>query len=82
MAATLRIAVPSGELDRAKAAANWLSSFHPDVSVTMEAEALSLASAKRDCAALSLLWNLGLANERLHEGARQVRTEVLAELVR
>lgn len=66
----------------ARRAANWVSHFHPDVTVVMDRERAQLASPERSERALGLIWRSALANERLLADCADARERVIAALAR
>ncbi len=65
-----------------ESAGGWITAFHPDITVRIEAGRISLSSAERDEQALRLIWATSLVNEELLARGAARRAALLDELVR
>ena len=68
--------------DAAVSAAVWVQAFHPEVSVTLNLDVVTLASAERDAVGLRLIWRSALINEQLLARSGRRRAAVLESLLR
>lgn len=78
------IRCPIGTLDRdvARAAATWVSSFHPEASVVIEGETALVASKSHTVSELRAIWLSALANERFLGDRLAMRRDALERLAR
>jgi hypothetical protein len=81
MAAVVSCAVSPEDLPAAQRAAAWAGRFHPDVTVTLAAGAARLSANGRSAAALRLIWQSSLLNEKLLDRGAGRRAAMLEALV-
>jgi hypothetical protein len=82
MAGVVRCAMDQEPGAAAHDAAAWIGAFYPDVKCSLDGGAMCLTSCERDEANLRLIWQAGLANERLLVLGATGRAAVLNALVK
>jgi len=78
---TAQFEIAAADLDLTGRACNWITAFHPDITIALDGKTAILESAEQDDAMLERVWHAVVLNERLHKRNEAARTTVLGYLL-